>query len=450
MDLSKFLERAEAALRKRMPEQAITLYRQMLVASPGHGGARAGLMAAYRKRSELKGGPSLLDKATARSMHVTALGLRSSGRHAAVVRSCDAGLERVPDDANLSALLADALEALGHGEEALATWTSLLEVDARSLPALKAAARLHYACKQIPQAMECLERAHALDRHDPEVERLRKNLAAEGTLAASNYLTASSSRDVIRDKDALRRTEQGHRLQRSADALGEDIEALSARHAADPGDADVRRQLVKSLLEAGRTDEAEVLLVAALARVPDDDGLQDALGDLRLSRNEAALKAAHAQGDAAGEARLRDDRTALEIREFERRVRLAPGDGALRLRLARALYRAGAGAAGATDKAIEHFQALVNDPRLAIDARQGLGACFFRKGLYPLAARQFEAALTACGGLASDRGKEICYHLGLVCERQNDRSGAAARYLQIYEVDIGYRDVAAKIDALKT
>ncbi len=448
MDLSKFLERAEAALRKRMPEQAITLYRQMLVASPGHGGARAGLMTAYRKRAELKGGPSIIDKAAARSMYAAALGLRSSGRHLAVVRSCDLGLERDPNDTNLASLLGDALEALGHKEEALAAWLSMLEADPKCLPALKAAARLHYAVKQIPQAMECLDRAHALDRNDPEVERLRKNLAAEGTLAASNYTTATSSRDVIRDKDSLRRNEQSQRLQRSADTLDQDIDALTARHAEDPANSDLRRQLVKSLQEAGRADEAESLLVAALERAPGDEAVQDALGDCRLARNEAALKAAHAAGDSAAEQRLREERTALEITEFERRVRFAPGDGALRLRLARAQYRAGGPAA--TDRAIEHFQAIVADPRYLLDARQGLGACFFRKGLYPLAARQFEGALAASGGLGSDRGKEICYHLGLVCERQNDRSGAAARYLQIYEVDISYRDVAAKIEALKT
>ena len=51
--------------------------------------------------------------------------------------------------------------------------------------------------------------------------------------------------------------------------------------------------------------------------------------------------------------------------------------------------------------------------------------------------------------MGTDRGKEICYHLALVSERLNDRPAAYARYLQIYEVDIGYRDVARKIEELK-
>jgi tetratricopeptide (TPR) repeat protein len=450
MDVSKFIERADQALRKRMPEQAITLYRQVLVASPGNATARTGLMAAYRKRAELKGGPSLLDRATARSMQAAALGLRSSGKHAAVARTCDAGLEKDPTSTALATLLAAALEEQGHGEEALATWRSVLEAEPDSMVALKHAARLHYECKQIAEAIACLEHAHTLDKHDPEVERLRKNLAAEGTLAATSYTTAKSSRDVIKDKDALRRAEASSRLQRTEETLGQDIDALALRHAEEPANSDVRRQLVKSLQEAGRFDEAEAALAAALARAPGDDALADALGDCRLARNEAGLRAAHAAKDAPAEARLREERTALELAEYERRVKAAPQDGAARLKLARVLYRAGTSDPGATDKAIEQFQAIMPDPRYKLEAQHGLGACFLRKGLYPLAARQFEAALIACGGVGNDRGKEICYHLALVCERQNDRSGALTRYLQIYEIDIGYRDVAARIEALNS
>jgi tetratricopeptide (TPR) repeat protein len=124
-------------------------------------------------------------------------------------------------------------------------------------------------------------------------------------------------------------------------------------------------------------------------------------------------------------------------------VRLHPGDAGARVRLARAHYRA-----GDTDRAIEHFQAAVVDPRFKLESQQGLGACFVRKGLFPLAARQFEAALDAAGGVAGEKGKEICYHLGLVAERMNDRPGALARYLAVYEVDINYRDVAKKIEEL--
>src|SRR5262252_8598748 len=198
MDVSKFLERAEAALRKRLPDQAIQMYRQVLVASPGHAAAREGLMTAYKRRAELKGGASLIDKAASRSLYATALGLKGAGKLVLAARNCDMGLERDPGNRNLIVLLAECLQAQGLQEEALAVWRAELAAEPNDLQALKAAGELHYALRQIPQAIECLERAHAADRHDPEVERLRKHLAAEGTLASTKYETAASSRDVRR------------------------------------------------------------------------------------------------------------------------------------------------------------------------------------------------------------------------------------------------------------
>ncbi len=445
MDVDKFIDKAEQALRRRAPDQAIALYRQVLVASPGHAAARQGLMSAYRKRAELKGGPSMLDRAAAKSLHAAALGLRGGKKWEAVAKSCDAALEKAPADAGLLALLAEALEALDRGPEALAVWRAQLDADENDLTALKAAGRLHYQQRQIAEAMECLERAHRLDARDPEIERLRKNLAAEGTLAATRYETATSSRDVIKDKDAVRRAEQAGRVHRDAAQLGADIDALRARFDGEPASADLRRRLVKALTAAGRHDEVLAVLDRAADALPGDEALADERGDAALAANEAGLRAAQAAGDASALARLKDERTELEIAEYGRRAQLHPGDAGVRLRLGRACYRA-----QRTEEAMAAFQAAMADPRCKLEAQQGLGACFVRKGLFPLAQRQFEAALEAAGGVGSERGKEICYHLGLVAERMNDRPGALSRYLAIYEVDINYRDVAGKLDELKT
>ncbi|MHC5209443.1 MAG: tetratricopeptide repeat protein [Planctomycetota bacterium] len=442
MDIAKFLEKAQQALRKRNAEQAIALYRQVLVAKPGHGPARQGLMGAYRRRAELKNGPSMLEKAAAKSVYAASLGLRSSKRWAAVVKSCDAALEKNPYNGQLVALLGEGLEALGHKEEALAAWRAQVDADDSDVLALKAAGRLHYELRQIPEAIECLERAHALDKHDPEVERLRKNLAAEGTLANTRYETATSSRDVIKDKEGMRRLEAEQRGHGERAATG-DLDALREQFLSSPDSVDVRRRMVKAFSAAGRHDEAIAALDAALATREGDEALQEARGDLTLAVNEAALRLAATGGDAETLKRLKAERTALEVEEFGRRVRLHPGDAGARVRLARAHYRS-----GDTDHAIEHFQAAIVDPRFKLDSQQGLGACFVRKGLFPLAARQFEAALEASGGVGGEKGKEICYHLGLVAERMNDRSGALARYLAVYEVDINYRDVAKKIEEL--
>jgi tetratricopeptide (TPR) repeat protein len=83
-----------------------------------------------------------------------------------------------------------------------------------------------------------------------------------------------------------------------------------------------------------------------------------------------------------------------------------------------------------------------------VDALGLLGECFLQKGLYDLAARQLEKALEESPGLNSERGKSVVYNLGLLRERQGQFAAAKEEYLKVYEVDVGYRDVAQKVTEL--
>jgi len=443
MDVEKFISKAEQALRKRAAPAAIALYKQVLIASPDHARARAGLLAAYARKAELKGGPSMLDKVAAKSLSVTAVALAKTGKHGLVVKNCEAGLGKDPGDLSLLGMLADALCGQDRVAEALACWEHRIALDDRDVEALKAAGRLNYELKQVTEAIDCLDRAHAIDAHDPEVEKLRKQLVAEGTLASTKFETAVSSRELMKDVDAVRQAESEGRRHRTSGELVGDIEGLRGQLAQRPDDVDARRRLARAQVKAGDFSGADATVAAGLEQAPGDDTLLALAGDIALAANTAAQKEAQAAGDKAESDRLRVARAEIEMAEYGRRVRFQPGDVSARIKLARARYRA-----GRTDEAIESFQAVVSDPRVELDARQGLGACFFRKGLMPLAKRQFSSALELAGGVGGDQGKEICYRLGLVCERLEETQEALARYMEIYEVDIHFKDVASKIEVL--
>ncbi len=75
-----------------------------------------------------------------------------------------------------------------------------------------------------------------------------------------------------------------------------------------------------------------------------------------------------------------------------------------------------------------------------------LGRCFEAKGIYDLAIKQYEEAaarLTVMDGAK----KEILYSLALAYERRGDAAKALATMMGIYEVDSGYRDVAARVES---
>jgi tetratricopeptide (TPR) repeat protein len=138
----------------------------------------------------------------------------------------------------------------------------------------------------------------------------------------------------------------------------------------------------------------------------------------------------------------------VELREFElaelrRRVESASADASLRLQLGKALLRA-----GDLDGAAAELQRVGGDRRLRADAQYFLGQCFQRKGILDLARSRFSAALEGLDP-SGDRAKEILYSLGSISETEGDRGAARSFYIRIYEVDIGYRDVAEKMEQLK-
>ena len=82
------------------------------------------------------------------------------------------------------------------------------------------------------------------------------------------------------------------------------------------------------------------------------------------------------------------------------------------------------------------------------EARIELARCFQQKGYLDLAKKEFEKALAARPAV-DERAREILYNLGAIAEAEGDAAEARSFYARIFEVDIGYRDVAAKMEQLK-
>ena len=63
-----------------------------------------------------------------------------------------------------------------------------------------------------------------------------------------------------------------------------------------------------------------------------------------------------------------------------------------------------------------------------------------------MAARKLQEALKEKPGF-DDEKKELIYMLGSVLEKMGKKEEAIDQFKQIYENDMGYKDVAAKVDA---
>src|SRR5690349_19968657 len=91
------------------------------------------------------------------------------------------------------------------------------------------------------------------------------------------------------------------------------------------------------------------------------------------------------------------------------------------------------------------FQKAQGKPQRRLQAMAYCGQSLAAKGMNDMAARKLQDALKEKPGF-DDEKKEMIYLLGSVLEKMSKKELAIEQFKQIYEVDISYKDVAAKVD----
>lgn len=443
MDFSKQLQKAAEAHQRRNYDFAVDLYRQLLEIQPDLGEARAGLRQALRKRAERGGGGKLLRMVGGALPMGRARTFLKMGRHDAAARALEDYLQHEPLDEEANLLLGRALEAAGHLRSALAVLEFLAEIAPRNVEALKSAGALLARTGAHARALECYERALAADPRDQQALKARKDLAAEGALRGSGIEVASHSRELIKDRERAEVLERERRAHKSEDELRAELERLEARYADAPSDPDLLVAMAELHERLGDFDAALPLLERALSYRKDSFELVARLGDLRSKTLKKAIARA-GKGDQPQQAEsLESELHAHELADYRQRVQLRPADPALRLQLGRRLMRV-----DRLDEALAELQRCVDDQRQRPEALFLLGQCFRRKGFLDLARQQFERAFEGLPA-GAERAKEILYNLGAIAEAEHEPAKARGHYARIFEIDVGYKDVAAKMESLK-
>ena len=442
MDLGKHLENAAEAVKRRNFPLAIKIYSQVLQIQPDYGDARGGLRKALFAKAAQKP-PSKLAAMLGGGIHLLTAGLCGMFRqHAAVARAYERYLvfDPMAEAANLK--LGQALRKAGLRKSALAVFASFAEAQPRCLTAARAAGALYYEHGQVAQALQMYEQALKVDPRDQESLKARKDLAAEGALRSTGIDKAQSSRELIKDKEQQRQLERQERLQLSAEEIGSELEQMEARLAENPDDQKVLRRVAK-LRELDKDLQGALDCLDRLRQLaPGDGDVADQAGEIRLRLQDQMVQKAAARGDEAAAQRARQALFEARVVEARRRVERNPADFGLRFQLGAALLDT-----GDADGSIAELQQAIKDPRRKVEALFLLGRAFQKKNLPDLALGQFEKALAAAG--TSPLAKEALYEMGVVNESLGKRDAALQHFSRILEQDIGFRDVAQKIERLK-
>ena len=102
---------------------------------------------------------------------------------------------------------------------------------------------------------------------------------------------------------------------------------------------------------------------------------------------------------------------------------------------------------GLTDEAVGEFQLASKDPVHLVDCCSMLGVCFTEKGLFELAVKWYKRGLEA-PDLLEETMLSLLYEMGEAYLSMGDEGSARKTFVELSGINIGYRDVIDRIEAL--
>ncbi len=283
---------------------------------------------------------------------------------------------------------------------------------------------------------------------DPDLAQAQKNLSACKVLDEGGYNAladgSGSYRDILKNKEEAVSLEQEKKVQKTEDVTERLIGEYEARLAAEPDNFKMIRSLAELYTQKNNFDGALAMYQRILDSNPGSDAtIERAMMEATVRKFdfERAQLDATAPDHADQVARIAAEKLAYQTAECLKRVEKYPTDLAIRYEMGVLHFQA-----GRIGEAIAEFQKAQQNPHKRIAAMSYLAQCFAQRGMNDSAVRTLQNAIKESPAFNEDK-KDLIYQLGCVFEKMGKKAEAIEQFLIIYETDINYRDVGAKVDA---
>jgi tetratricopeptide (TPR) repeat protein len=361
-----------------------------------------------------------------------------------------------PYDQKANEAIGEAGVALGYPEFKCFAYETLSSNKPDDKAILNTLAVAYMETKDFPKAVSTYERILEIDPRDGDALSGMKNAQAANAAVKGNWETAEKTGDFrasLKSKGEAEQLEQEAKVVKSADAIEEQINVNFARHQAEPTNPNHSKAIAALFVQ--RNDYGSAIqwyehAFEAGGRI--DSSLEKTIGDLKLKKVEQELSAlrqelseqaepeAQAQVQAAIEEK---DKELNDVRLYqaEARVRAQPNEGEFRYDLGEALYKI-----GQYKRATEELQQSLKQPSVRYQALNLMGQAFLKRGMLDFAIKQLVLAQSELLPMDEIK-KEITYNLGLAYEVARQPEKSLDQWKMIYEYDMSYRDVSARVEA---
>lgn len=357
------------------------------------------------------------------------------------------------DPTNVSALklLAEAAGGLDLKETVAFALDAIRELEPGNRANLLALAEALLAAGKAAEAVAIADEILKTKPTDSEAQDLMRKASIAQTVTKGNWEQKGSFREKLRDEAQAVSLEQSAKVV-TGDAMTQRLldEALG-RVATEPNNLNHYRSVSQAYKQLGKLDEA-LNWVRKARELPvgkADAALEKQETELATSIIEQHMKdaetaLARTPHDPDAKARLAaacKELADFKVSESKRYVERYPNDYAARYAYGVLLLES-----GMVDPAIGQFQQSQKGPQVRVNSLIGLGRCFKAKKLFDLAVAQLNTAKNELTAM-DDTKKEVIYELGACYESMGKPEAAIEEFKVIYSEDIGFRDVADKINA---
>jgi tetratricopeptide (TPR) repeat protein len=452
-DLRRLFTRALDAAQRENPDYAITLFCQILEKEPALFDCRRALRAEQVKKAE-KANAGFFRKmmsGAGASPHIAKAKLALSRNPAEAMAIAEQVLNSDPNNSFAHRIIVDAANALELPKTAAMSLEALVRHSPRDKTLLMEYAELASqiggeTASGAERAMDELVRSGGFD---PDLAQAQKNMSARKTMDEGGYGALEggkgSYRDILRNKDEAVTLEQAQRVQKSEDTGARLIKEYEARLDAEPDNTRMIRSLAELYTEKKDFDRALEMYdrLKHSTNAGADSALDRAIGETKIKKMDFELSQLNpfAPDHVDQIARIKAEKAEFKLNECKQRVEKYPTDLAIRFELGQLYFEA-----GKVGEAIGEFQKAQQNPNKRIPALSYLAQCFAKRGMHDSAVRTLQNAIKE-KQVFDEEKKDLIYNLGCVLDAMNKRSEALEQFLQIYETDISYRDVAAKVDS---
>ena len=283
---------------------------------------------------------------------------------------------------------------------------------------------------------------------DGELRDALKDLSARKTLDEGGYGAledgSGSYRDILKNKNEAVSLEQEKRVQKTEDVAERLISEYETRLPAEPNNLKLVRSLAELYTQKKQFDRALTLYDRIKkSDMGNDPSLDQAIANTVVKRFDFQLEQLNPfdPEHAAQVEQVKAEKLAFQVADCQKRVEKYPTDLAIRFEMGAFYFQA-----GKIGEAIAEFQKAQGNPHKRLAAMGCLAQCFAKRKMFDLAARTLQNAIKE-KLVFDDEKKDLIYNLGCVFEGMGKKEEAVEQFKQIYESDISYKDVAAKVDA---